>query len=65
MSATQESMQISVSIVDGRVSYGLRIDRDTVSSRRLRTLSAAITMALNMLALPIYHLSWTGRNSNQ
>ena len=43
----------------------MRMDGHPLSPRRLRTLSAVITMALNMFSLPIHYLSWTGRNSNQ
>ena len=43
----------------------MRMDGDPLSPRRLRTLSAAITMAFSMLLLLFHYLSWTGRNSNQ
>ena len=43
----------------------MRMDGHPLSPRRLRTLSAAITMAFSMLLLHFHHLSWKGRNSNQ
>ena len=43
----------------------MRMDRHLLSTRMLRKLAEANTMALSMLLLRFHYLSWTGRNSNE